>query len=321
MSTTIPPPPPALQLACPDNLSVQSTTGQPIPISYPPATATGGTPPTQVVCSPATGSVFAPGTTPVQCVATDSKNVGASCAFTVTVTLPPRLAATKFVAFGDSMTAGQVISEGAGLIIRTLQLDDAKAYPTLLLSMLQGRYTGQAGGLVMFKAGVPGETTAGGVGRLPTIIDGGTYDVLLLMEGANDFPNYQAALGNMRTMIEYAKRRNLRVYVATVPPENPTPDPLCYANLGGNFASVDPYNSSLRALIGSEGVTLVDVGAAFNGDLSLVDCDGLHPTPAGYQLIASTFFKAIEATLELPATPTATSTPFRTAAARARRSR
>jgi lysophospholipase L1-like esterase len=108
----------------------------------------------------------------------------------------------------------------------------------------------------------------------------------------------------MRTMIEYAKRRSLQTFVATVPPENPQPSTLCYANLGQNAASVNPYNDGLRALAAAENVTLVDVNAAFNGDLTLIDCDGLHPTPAGYQTIANAFFNAIRRALEIAPAPT-----------------
>jgi hypothetical protein len=43
---------------------------------------------------------------------------------------------------------------------------------------------------------------------------------------------------------------------------------------------------------------------AFGGTASpdLIDFDGLHPTAAGYQLIAATFFTAIKQNLEAPAT-------------------
>jgi lysophospholipase L1-like esterase len=219
------------------------------------------------------------------------------------------------------MTAGEVVSESrvamtegaTTLWIRPLVIDASKSYPTLLLKELQARYTGQAGALVVGNAGKSGETAVAGVSRLPTIVDGGAYSVLLLMEGANDFPDYQSALGAMRQMVQYGKRRSMRVYLATLPPENPFPS--CTPNRGGNWAFVSPYNDGLKDIANAENVTLVDVHTAFNGDTTtLIDCDGLHPTPAGYQVIADTFFKSIQQTLEVPSTPTPTS--FRIAPAR-----
>ena len=310
-----PPPPPALVVTCPSDMSLQSTTGQPIPVQYPASTSTGGTPPTQIVCTPASGAVFNVGTTQVQCTATDTKSLTASCAFNVTLTVPPKISLETFVAFGDSMTAGEVVSESRVGQVHSLVVDPGKSYPTLLLSQLKNRYTGQAGALVVGNAGKTGELAADGAKRLPSVVDGGAYKVLLLMEGANDFPNYQSALSAMRSMVQYGKRRSLRVYLATLPPENPAPAPQCGPNRGGNWAFVSPYNDGLRDIASGENVALVDVNAAFHGDVTtLVDCDGLHPTPAGYQVIADTFYKSIQQTLEVAASPTAR--PLRTAVVR-----
>src|SRR5262249_16435939 len=134
------------------------------------------------------------------------------------------------------------------------------------------------GHLPLTMRGVSSEPAVAGAVRLPSVIDGGRYSALLLMEGVNDFPNYQAALGAMSSMVQYAsKQRGLRVFLATEPPENPTPVG-CPDKLGGNWAFVAPYNDGLRAIASSQGATLVDVNAAFNGDVTtLIDCDGLHP--------------------------------------------
>jgi hypothetical protein len=55
------------------------------------------------------------------------------------------------------------------------------------------------------------------------------------------------------------------------------------------------------------------VYAAFNGDLTLLGPDGLHPTAGGYQTIANAFFNTIKTTLEIPATslmPSSLKAPF-----------
>jgi lysophospholipase L1-like esterase len=215
------------------------------------------------------------------------------------VTVPPKIDVTTFVAFGDSMTAGEVRSEGNSAGIHTLKVDPIRAYPTLLLNELKARYTGQAGAIIVANAGLSGERAVDGANRLPSIIDGGAYRVLLVMEGVNDFPDYQVALTAIGMMVDYAsRRRGLRVYVATEPPQNPSPVG-CPDRLGGNWASVAPYNDGLRSFATSRGIDLVDVYAAFHGDVTtLIDCDGLHPTPAGYQVIADTFFQTIRETME-----------------------
>jgi lysophospholipase L1-like esterase len=55
----------------------------------------------------------------------------------------------------------------------------------------------------------------------------------------------------------------------------------------------------VRYIAEREAITLVDVYEAFHGDnTTLIDVDGLHPTPAGYQAIADAFFKAIRQDLQ-----------------------
>jgi lysophospholipase L1-like esterase len=244
--------------------------------------------------------MFNAGATRVACTATDTQNVTASCSFNITVTIPPKIDATTFVAFGDSITAGEVRSEGSGAGIHPLKIDPIKAYPTLLLRDLKDLYTSQAGAIFVANAGVRLEGAVAGANRLPSIIDGGAYRVLLLMEGVNDFPDYHAALTAVEQMVEYASaRRGLRVYLATEPPQNPSPVG-CPDTLGGNWAFVVPYNDGLRDIATRRGIALVDVYTAFHGDITtLIDCDGLHPTPAGYQVIADTFFQKIRETMEV----------------------
>jgi hypothetical protein len=71
---------------CPPDIVARSCTN--IPVYYaPPAASSCGD--VTVVCTPPSGSLFAPGTTtPVHCVATDTGGHSASCDFTVTVTGP-----------------------------------------------------------------------------------------------------------------------------------------------------------------------------------------------------------------------------------------
>ena len=49
-----------------------------------------------------------------------------------------------------------------------------------------------------------------------------------------------------------------------------------------------------------KGATLVDVFQAWGGRSELMGADGIHPTEAGYEVIADAFFEAIRRTLEGP---------------------
>jgi lysophospholipase L1-like esterase len=132
------------------------------------------------------------------------------------------------------------------------------------------------------------------------------------MEGANDIAggtlSIPPAASNMQSMIRTGKAAGLRVYLATLPPQNPNACtgsaafPGCISRNGG-APFVVAYNNALRVIGAAESVPIVDVYQAFNGDVTtLIDFDGLHPTPPGYQVIADTFFKSIQQILEVPPT-------------------
>ena len=80
--------------------------------------------------------------------------------------------------------------------------------------------------------------------------------------------------------------------------------PLPPLGPGGKAACpecVEPYNSLIRRMVSAKGATLVDVHAAWGGRAGLMGADGIHPTEAGYEVIAGAFFDAIKRTLESPA--------------------
>jgi len=58
-------------------------------------------------------------------------------------------------------------------------------------------------------------------------------------------------------------------------------------------------NTQIRALAAAEGVILVDLYPAFAGSTdTLIGPDGLHPSEAGYQKMADTFYAAVTQRLE-----------------------
>ena len=74
---------------------------------------TGGEGTVNVTCSPPSGETFPIGMTPVQCTATDSLGRTGTCAFGVTVSKLAQLSKTKYLAFGDSITAGEITFPGS----------------------------------------------------------------------------------------------------------------------------------------------------------------------------------------------------------------
>jgi lysophospholipase L1-like esterase len=308
-------------IVCPAAQTKQSPDGKAIVVDYPLPVVTGGAQPLSIACTPPSGSIFNVGSTTVGCSARDAKNQVASCSFSVTVTTAPRLSATKFLAFGDSITEGQLNPSCPGTSIagplaayldnlraRPEAVDVNAAYPTKLQQMLAGRYTSQ--NPAVSNRGLGGEcasTASGclsyGVTRLPTVLASETPEVVLLLEGVNDLNNRRNAaipdlVSGLHTMIGQARSRGAQVFLGTLVPER------AGACRGYAPTSIPPANDQIRALAVTDNVPLVDLYAAFGGDAStaLIGFDGLHPTAAGYELIAQTFFDSIRKNLEAAST-------------------
>ena len=300
-----PPPPPveptAVEVTCPQPVTVKSLHGEPTVALYGQATGTSGAPPVTISCTPASGGMFPVGISMVRCVATDARQRTASCTFPLTVTAPPRISATRFVAFGDSMTAGEVPSLGLNPTTGRFLVDPNSAYPRRLEMAMTSRYTDQTP--TVRNQGQSGEPIADARLRLSRVLAGAGFEVLLLVDGANDLIEGDArkvgpAVSGMQSMVRDAKSRGMRVFLGSLPPQDPL---ACCPRRGNGAGLVNTYNSQLRSVASAENVPFVDVNAAFNGNTTtLIDRDGLHPTPAGYQVIADTFFKAISESLELP---------------------
>lgn len=247
-------------------------------------------------CTPASGTSFAIGDTRVSCSALDAAQQSATCSFTVTVQAPaaPRLSLTRFMAFGDSMTEGKISLVYPALVFPT-------SYTLKLEALLETRYPDQAPSIVVIDEGLGGERAVDALssGRFAQVLNADQPQVLLLMDGANDLLNGGSAaipdaIKALDAMGSRAAGRGIAVFLATLPPENPL------GRNGTAAASVAPFNAQVANLAASRQWTLVDVNAAFNGDLGLIGSDGLHPTDAGYDVIAQTFFDRIVSALEIP---------------------
>jgi len=288
------PAPDAPTILCPAPLTQPSTDGQPVSVTYPVVTVTGGASPVATSCAPPSPSMFQIGTTSVTCFATDALKRTASCSFPVVVTAPPRIVVTRFIAFGDSMSDGVL-----GLAPQTLgNPGPAVGYAYKLRALLAARYTAQT--ISMTDEGRPGEWVTMGVTRLPGVLATDQPDAVLLLEGVNDLnsgggdaaiPGIKAGL---TSMVRQARGRGVTVFLATLLPERPG------SQRGSAPASIQPANVEIRNVANAEGAVLVDLYAAFAGQTTtLIGPDGLHPNENGYQKMADVFFDAITARLEL----------------------
>jgi lysophospholipase L1-like esterase len=299
-SPTQPQPPPGLSMTCPVNRSVQSPDGNPAPVTFDAPQTIGGSGGVTTTCTPQSGSQFPVGTSTVACQARDTANNQTSCSFTVVVTSPPRLvAAGKFLAFGDSLTAG-VLSESATLLITSTP----QSYPSQLQPRLIARYRLQTP--VVINEGEPGElASTAGVQRFRGVLIGHRPDVVLLMEGTNDLLLGQTGANNaidaLRAMVREAKSQNIRIALATIPPQR----------AGGArrrdavVALIPGFNDRIRALAATEGIPLVDVFSGMQADSSLIGPDDLHMTTRGYDVMAGIYFDAIKANFEVQPAATA----------------
>jgi lysophospholipase L1-like esterase len=195
----------------------------------------------------------------------------------------PRTSRTRYLAFGDSLTAGTT-SPAVGLF-RTMSAGLPESYPFKLQAMLGGRYTAQT--IQIENEGRPGEAAEDGVRRFSSVLRTANPEVVILLHGVNDvsfqgLPGVPRTAGFINTMAREARLTGKQVMICTLPP-----------NRSGGFRAADPaviaaYNRALRDIARGEGAILVDFEALF--DLRLIGMDGLHPTEPGYTRMAEILF-------------------------------
>ncbi len=199
---------------------------------------------------------------------------------------PPPAAAVEddprpaLVAFGDSLTAGYGID-----------LDEA--WP----ARLQERLDAEGFAYRVVNAGVSGETTSGGLRRLPFVLDRNpSAEVVVIALGGNDGLRgvpVDVMMDNLEAMIREAEGRGLQVLLAGVPapPE-----------LGRDYE--DGFAETFRDVAGATGVPLLpSLLEGVAGVAELNQRDGIHPTAEGALRLADNAFAALKPLLaEPPAT-------------------
>jgi lysophospholipase L1-like esterase len=162
------------------------------------------------------------------------------------------------LAFGDSLTYGT----GA-------RSEDS--YPVVL---------GQLIGRTVVRAGVPGEMTAGGLQRLPGVLDEHRPRLVIICLGGNDMLRKVAPANieaNLREILQLIKSRGLDVMLIGVPaPGLITSAPQFYEKLAQEFRV--PY----------EGKVVTSV--LYKAELK---SDPVHPNAAGYRRMAEAVAKLL----------------------------
>jgi lysophospholipase L1-like esterase len=293
--TPPPPAPEAPAIVCPADVQSSIAEGTVANVSYAIPQASGGAAPVAVSCAQAPGTDFPIGSTPVTCTATDAQQRIAQCSFNVRVALAPRLRGTKILAFGDSITWGTVSPAVAR--VRTAGIPGS--YPYILQDKLRARYTAQT--ITVINAGEPSERITGtGEDRLERVIEAERPDVLILLEGVNDINSGIVTPHATSEALRLAVRRSVNmnvplVFVSTILPgvEGRIKPP--------NPQRVNELNDEIRSWAARERAVLLDTYVAVDPlKQMLIGEDGLHPTPAGFEFLASVFADAIKNHFEVP---------------------
>jgi acyl-CoA thioesterase I len=179
----------------------------------------------------------------------------------------------KVVVLGDSLSAG-------------LGLSASDAFPARLKKALEDKRID----VDIVNAGVSGDTASGGRDRLDWSVGEGTEAVIVEL-GANDAlrgtdPSVtRAALSDI---LKRLKARGIAVLLCGM---------LAPPNYGRDYA--DRFNAIYPDLAKSYGVTLypffLDGVAA---DKTLNQADGIHPTPAGVDIIVKNILPTVQAFLD-----------------------
>ena len=176
--------------------------------------------------------------------------------------------------FGDSLTAGYGLSKD-------------QAFPALIEQKLMKK----GADYKVINAGLSGETSAGGLGRIDWVLNQ-PVDIFVLELGANDglrgLPLEQTRK-NLQGIIDKVKSKfpGVKVVIAgmMVPP-----------NLGNDYTK--EFQAIFPTLAKKNKATLIPFlleGVAGIENLNLPD--GIHPNAEGHQIVAGNVMKAIEGLL------------------------
>lgn len=204
---------------------------------------------------------------------------------------PPRaLGASRFLAFGDSITAGVQSAFDPRFLFAAAN----GGYPERLQAGLNAYFDPQAFGVENW--GLPGEFARQAASRFRTALDERRPEVVLLLEGINDLntgSTIEQTVNALEQMVTIATSRGTPVLIATMfqTYRSVAPDGRIREN---SHTIVPAFNEAIRRrFTGRVNVHVVDLEPRMQ-DRSLVGNDGLHPTDAGFERMAAIFLQEIE---------------------------
>jgi len=179
----------------------------------------------------------------------------------------------NILVLGDSLSAG-------------LGVNYDQAWP----SLLQSRINKMGSSYRVINAGVSGDTTSGGISRLPRLLKKYSPELLILELGGNDGlrgTSLKAIEKNLRDMINSAQNSNTTVLLIGVqlPPNYGALYTEGFENIFSNLAKeygLDLIQGTLK--------TMVDEG--------LMQSDGIHPNVLGHRQIENIVWERLNKYLE-----------------------
>jgi acyl-CoA thioesterase-1 len=187
----------------------------------------------------------------------------------------PALKKKTIIFFGDSLSAGYGLDE------------PTLAFPGLIqrkLDSLKMDYQ-------VVNAGVSGETSSGGVGRIDWILNQ-PVDVFILELGANDglrgIP-VETTAKNLQTIMDSVKSKNPSVKIILAGMQVPP-------NMGAKYANA--FKAIFPTLAEKNKVALIPfLLEGVGGEPALNQADGIHPNEEGHRKVAEVVWKSLNGIL------------------------
>lgn len=175
------------------------------------------------------------------------------------------------VALGDSLTAGYLLGPGEGFVPQLQKALQARGYKNVIVS----------------DAGVSGDTSSGGLGRLDWGVGPDTKAVIVEL-GANDAlrgVDPKLTRANLEEIITRLQKRKIPVLLAGM---------LAPPNMGADYGKA--FNTIYPELAEKYGLVFYPFfldGVATNDKLTLED--GMHPNPQGVAVMVKRILPKVEA--------------------------
>ena len=179
----------------------------------------------------------------------------------------------NILVLGDSLSAG-------------LGVNYDQAWP----SLLQSRINKMGASYRVINAGVSGDTTSGGISRLPRLLKKYSPELLILELGGNDGlrgTSLKAIEKNLRDMINSAQSSNSTVLLIGVqlPP-----------NYGALYT--EGFENIFSVLAKEYGLDLIQGTLKTMVDEGLMQSDGIHPNVLGHRQIENIVWERLNKYLE-----------------------